>query len=40
MRYTLVHAIDPAAEHSTEGVPAFDCRPVLGSQCGSPAGAS
>ena len=24
MRYMLIHAIDPTAEHSTEGMPAFD----------------
>ena len=24
MKYMLIHTIDPAAEHSTEGVPAFD----------------
>ena len=24
MKYMLIHAIDPAAEHNAEGVPAFD----------------
>ena len=24
MKYMLIHAIDPTAEHSTEGMPAFD----------------
>ncbi len=24
MKYMLIHAIDPAAEHSAEGMPAFD----------------
>ncbi|HLN65858.1 MAG TPA: hypothetical protein VK280_01100 [Streptosporangiaceae bacterium] len=40
MKYMLIHAIDPAAEPSTEGVPAFDSCPAPGIRCGSPAEAS
>ena len=43
MKYMLIHAIDPTAEHGTDGMPAFDSwvgtievRPILDRKCGSP----
>ena len=40
MKYMLIHTIDPAAEHGTEGMPAFDSCPAPGTPCGNPAEAS